>query len=94
MSSPPSRLVGSTVQHVYSPNSQTFCHPRVQALINPVFPELLQDNPSESSVVTHVGSNDIDRHQSEKLKDDFKTLIDTGLESGSLWMDFTSTEND
>ena len=34
-------------------------------------------------MVTHVGSNDLKVHpKSEKVKDDFKTLIDTVLESG------------
>ena len=71
------------VRHVHCPNTETFCYPGAQVLhINSKLHELLRDNPSASTVVTHVGSNDIKLQQSEKLKDDFKTLIDTVLESG------------
>lgn len=81
------------VWHVYCSNTETFCFPGAQYLhINSKLLELLQDNPSASSVVTHVGSIDIKLQQSEKLKDDFKTLIDTVLESGRQFGDVQRRE--
>lgn len=55
------RLIHGHIRHIYCPNTQTFCYPVASS--------------SASSVVTHVGSNDIKFQQSEKFKDDFQTLI-------------------
>lgn len=44
-------------------------------------PSLLEQYPSASTVILHVGSKDIKTQQSEKLKKDFMSLIDTLLDS-------------
>ena len=71
------------VQHVYCPNRETFYYLGAQVVhIYSKLHELLQDNSCGSSVVTHVGLNNIRLQQAETLKDDFRTLIDMVLESG------------
>lgn len=84
-SSPPSvLLVGSSmVRHVTLPKAETLCFPGARVLdINSKLPSVLSEYPSAATVVVHVGSNDTSLQQSERLKDDFKTLIDTLLTSG------------
>ncbi|KAK7883854.1 hypothetical protein WMY93_026977 [Mugilogobius chulae] len=45
-------------------------------------PQIISQLPSVSTVVIHVGSNDLKRQQSEKLKDDFIALINSIQSTG------------
>lgn len=57
---PPLPPVSFMFQHVYCPNTETFCYPGPEVLHNnSVLHEPPQDNPSTSSMVTHVGSDNI-----------------------------------
>ena len=77
-------LVGSSmVRHVTLPRSETWCLPgaRVEDVQTRV-PEVVEQHPTASAIVVHVGSNDIRLQQSEKLKSDFTSLIQTILATG------------
>ena len=81
---PPAVLVvgSSMVRHVVLPKAQTLCFPGARVLdIKVKLPSLLDQYPSASTVILHIGSNDIKAQQSEKLKKDFISLIDTLLDS-------------
>ena len=81
---PPAVLIvgSSMVRHVALPKAQTLCFPGARVLdIKVKLPSLLDKYPSASTVILHVGSNDIKAQQSEKLKKDFMSLIDTLLDS-------------
>lgn len=76
----PSVLVlgSSMVRHVRVRNAYTSCHPGALVLdINRSAPNIIRHYPSASTVVIHAGINDLKLEQSEKLKDDFITLINT-----------------
>ena len=63
-------VVGSSmVRHVVLPKAQTLCLPGAGVLDTEVkLPSLLDQYPSASPVILHIGSNDIKAQQSEKLK--------------------------
>ena len=76
----PSVLVlgSSMVRHVRLRNAYTSCHPGALVLdINHSAPHIMRQHPSASTVVIHAGINDLKLQQSEKLKQDFTTLINT-----------------
>ena len=57
------------VQHVVLPKAQTLCFPGACILdIKVKLPSFLDQYPSASTVILHIGSNDIKAQQSEKLK--------------------------
>ncbi len=67
----------SMVRHVRISKCLTSCHPG--ALVNDInssAQRLLRHHPSVSTVVVEAGTNDLRLQQSEKLKDDFLSLID------------------
>eukprot|EP00064_Thunnus_orientalis_P014354 superscaffoldBa00002475_g14398 len=81
---PPAVLVvgSSMVRHVVLPKAQTLCLPGAGVLdIKVKLPSLLDQYPSASTVILHIGSNEIKTQQSEKLKKDFMSLINTLLDS-------------
>ncbi|KAL2085094.1 hypothetical protein ACEWY4_018414 [Coilia grayii] len=63
--------------------SETWCLPgaRVEDVQARV-PEVVEQHPTTSAIVVHVRSNDIRLQQSEKLKSDFTSLIQTILATG------------
>ncbi|KAL2095650.1 hypothetical protein ACEWY4_007798 [Coilia grayii] len=71
------------VRHVTLPRSETWCLPgaRVEDVQTRV-PEVVEQHPTASAIAVHVGSNDIRLQQSEKLKSDFTSLIQTILATG------------
>ena len=82
---PPSVLVigSSMVRHIVVPKAQTCCFPGAKVLdVRAAIPPLLTDHPQASSLIIHVGTNDIKLQQSERLKEDFKALISTAQETG------------
>lgn len=88
-SGPPSVLIvgSSVVRDVVLPEAKTLCYPGARVLnINSTILSSLLEYPSASAVVVHVGSNDTSSEQSEQLKDDFKTLVDTLLTSGKQFV--------
>ncbi|CAJ1069767.1 uncharacterized protein LOC121645396 isoform X1 [Xyrichtys novacula] len=82
-SADPVLVIGSSmVRHVCVDKCRTSCHPG--ALVSDVRTSvlrLLRHCPSVSTVVIHAGSNDLKLEQSEKLKVDFISLIDSVLNS-------------
>lgn len=71
------------VRNVSIRKAETFCYPGARIPdLNSMLPLLISKHSAASTVIVHVGSNDIKLQQSEKLRDDFKTLINTLLESG------------
>lgn len=82
--SPSVLVVGSSmVRNVSIRKAETFCYPGARIPdLNSMLPLLISKHSAASTVIVHVGSNDIKLQQSEKLRDDFKTLINTLLESG------------
>lgn len=82
---PPSVLVvgSSMVRHVAIPKAETCCYPGAKVLdINTTIKPLLSEYPSATTVVVHVGANDIKNQESEQLKTDFRSLINTLLDTG------------
>ena len=78
----PSVLVLGTsmVRHVRVTKAVTSCHPGAHVLdIRNSAPNLLSLHPSVSKVVLHAGTNDLKLEQSEKLKQDFISLISSIL---------------
>lgn len=76
----PSVLVlgSSMVRHVRVRSGHTSCHPGALTLdIRDSAPDIIHNHPSASTVVIHVGTNDLKLQQSEKLKLDFISLITT-----------------
>ncbi|KAL2076869.1 hypothetical protein ACEWY4_027536 [Coilia grayii] len=81
-------LIGSSmVRHVTLPRSETWCLPgaRVEDVQTRV-PEVVEQHPTASAIVVHVGSNVIRLQQSEKLKSDFTSLIQTILATGKRFI--------
>ncbi|KAL2091709.1 hypothetical protein ACEWY4_011507 [Coilia grayii] len=81
-------LVGSSmVRHVTLPRSETWCLPgaRVEDIQTRV-PKVVEQHPTASAIVVHVGSNDIRLQQSEKRKSDFTSLIQTILATGKKFI--------
>ena len=77
LSAPSLLILGdSMVRHVSLLHAETICYPGARVLdINSAISPVLHHHSSVSSVLVHVGSNDISNQQSEILKDNFKTLI-------------------
>ena len=77
-------VVGSSmVRHISIPRAETFCYSGAQVShITTQLPDIVHTHPAASSIITHIGSNDLKLQQSETLKADFKTLIDTVLAMG------------
>ncbi|KAK7891097.1 hypothetical protein WMY93_023060 [Mugilogobius chulae] len=76
----PSVLVlgSSMVRHVRINTGHTSCHPG--ALVKDITdsaPTILRHHPTVTTVVLHIGTNDIKLQQSETLLDHYKTLIST-----------------
>lgn len=84
---PSTVLVGSSmVRHVILRDSQTWCLPGARVTdVQSNVPAALLQYPSASTVVVHVGSNDIQLQQSEKLKSDFISLINTLKNTGKKY---------
>lgn len=82
--SPSTLVMGSSmVRHVSIRNAETFCYPRARVVdLNSKLPLIINKHSSASTVIVHIGSNDIKLQQSEKLRDDFKSLINTLLDTG------------
>ncbi|XP_041836417.1 uncharacterized protein LOC121645396 isoform X2 [Melanotaenia boesemani] len=76
---PDALIVGtSIIRHVRVNRCNTFCYPG--ALVNDISHsahELSQQNPSVSTIIIHAGINDLKLQQSETLKMDFISLIQT-----------------
>ncbi|KAJ8388167.1 hypothetical protein AAFF_G00136330 [Aldrovandia affinis] len=81
---PTALVVGSSmVRHIVVPKAVTYSMPGATVSdINSVITMLIEDHPQASSDVLHVGANDLKFQQSETLKKDFMTLINTVSESG------------
>ena len=82
---PPSVLIvgSSMVRHTALPGAETCCYPGAKVSdINAIITPLITNHNEVSSVVIHVGSNDIKRQQSELLQEDFKALITTVRATG------------
>uniref|UniRef100_A0A3B3HQ22 SGNH hydrolase-type esterase domain-containing protein n=1 Tax=Oryzias latipes TaxID=8090 RepID=A0A3B3HQ22_ORYLA len=76
---PGSFVVGtSMVRHVRVNGSRTFCHPGalVRDITNSAH-QLSLRNPSTHTIIVHAGVNDLKLQQSETLKKDFITLINS-----------------
>lgn len=71
------------VWHVPIPGAETFCYPGAQVPhINSLLPNTLQKYPAASTILTHIGSNNLKLENSEGPKNDFKILTDTVLTAG------------
>lgn len=81
---PPSVLIvaSSMVRHITLPAAKTLCYPgaRVQDIDSKI-PQLLDENPSATTIIIHVGTNDLRNNQSETLKEDFMKLMDSLLQT-------------
>ena len=77
-------IMGSSmIRHVRVPGALTHCSPGATvSQINTAIAPLIMNHPETSSIIIHVGANDIKLQQSERLKKDFMTLIDTTLDTG------------
>ena len=81
---PSTLVVGSSmVRHVSLEATETLCYPgaRVTDITSSIAPAM-REFPTASTAIVHVGSNDIRLQQSQKLVDDFETLIHTVLDTG------------
>ena len=81
---PSTLVVGlSMVRHVSLDATETLCYPGacVTDITSSIAPAMCEF-PTASTAVVHVGSNDIRLQQSQKLVDDFETLIHTVLDTG------------
>lgn len=78
---PPMLVVGSSmVRHVQINRCRTSCHPgNLVKDVNTAVIQLLHHHPSVSTVMVHVGTNDLKMQQSEKLKEHFVCLMDSVL---------------
>ncbi|KAK7930572.1 hypothetical protein WMY93_006967 [Mugilogobius chulae] len=76
-------LGSSIVRHVRVQRGFTSCMPGAYVKdLHDSAPQIISQLPSVSTVVIHVGSNDLKRQQSEKLKDDFIALINSIQSTG------------
>lgn len=81
---PPSVLiVGSPmVRNITLPAAKTLCYPGAHIQdIDSKIPQLLDENPSTTTIIIHVGTNDLRNNQSETLKKDFMKLMDSLLQT-------------
>ena len=81
----PSCLVlgSSMVRHLCLPRVETFCYPGARVSdIKEMLPSIVLNHPAATTIIFHVGSNDISLESSVDLEADFKNLINTLLETG------------
>ena len=75
-------LGSSLVRNVTIPGAKTMSYPGTRVnYITKLLPNVLRQDMEIDSIVVHVGFNDIMKGSSEKLKLDFKELIDSLLKT-------------
>uniref|UniRef100_A0A674BQH6 SGNH hydrolase-type esterase domain-containing protein n=1 Tax=Salmo trutta TaxID=8032 RepID=A0A674BQH6_SALTR len=70
------------VRHISVPGAKTLCFPEAKVQdINRLLPKAVRQSPGADTAVVHLGSNDIMKGSSEKLKMDFKEMIGSLLDT-------------